>query len=95
MEEQTSREQIATLLTENNRLLTENNKMLKTMRRNAQIGFIFRIVWIAVLIGMPLVLYYYVIAPMLATLPFGGTSTTGGYAAQLEQLQELLRQLPQ
>ncbi|HEY4502716.1 MAG TPA: hypothetical protein VJH21_02700 [Candidatus Paceibacterota bacterium] len=51
------------LLEENLRLTKENNRLLRKLKRAQTISTIFKIIWIAVLIGVPLVLYVYVIEP--------------------------------
>ena len=54
---------IRTLLEQNLRLNRENNRLLRSMKRAANIGLFFRLVWIAVLIGVPVALYVYIIQP--------------------------------
>ncbi len=54
---------IEKLMVENQRLLAENNLILKKLQRGATWGFWFRIVWIAVLLGLPFVTYFYFVAP--------------------------------
>lgn len=58
-----SDDQIERLLQENQRLIRENNKMLKKMRRDAVIGHIMKVIWVLILIGVPVMLYYYFLAP--------------------------------
>lgn len=57
---------LSSLMKQNNELLRENNRLLKTMRRNARLSFIFRILWIALLIGLPFLFYSYFIEPYLS-----------------------------
>jgi hypothetical protein len=45
------------------RLLRENNQLLKKLYRHNVIGFTFRIIWYAILLGMPFALYFYVLGP--------------------------------
>lgn len=56
------------LLLENQRLLAENNKLLKKVYRNAMITFWVRIAWFLFIIGLPFVLYFYVIEPYFDAL---------------------------
>jgi len=56
------------LLRRNLELARENNKLLKKIRRNSLIANIMRIVWWAVIIGIPVFLYYYVFQPYLVEL---------------------------
>lgn len=60
------------LMKENNRLLIENNEMLKVMRRNARLAFVFRVIWICVLIVIPFVLYHYLHPYLSALSPLFG-----------------------
>ena len=62
------------LMLENQRLLTENNQLLKKLKKASVINFWFRIIWIAVLIGLPFLLYYYVIEPYFVS--FGSSFET-------------------
>lgn len=53
------------LLRENNKLIKENNEILKKLYHHSIIGFSFRILWIAVLLGVPFALYFYILEPYL------------------------------
>ncbi|QQR65428.1 hypothetical protein IPH92_02530 [Candidatus Kaiserbacteria bacterium] len=55
--------EILTLLRENAELTKQNNILLKKMYRNDMIGLWLRVVWYAVLIGLPFALYFYVLQP--------------------------------
>ncbi len=55
--------EIKALLRENQRLLVENNQLLRQMRRGTIIATIFRIIWLAVLIAIPLYIYFNYIEP--------------------------------
>lgn len=68
MEYVTDNNEIKALLLENQRLLEENNLLLQKIRRDAKISLILRVVWFAVLIGLPLALYYFVLEPNAGTL---------------------------
>lgn len=63
-----SHEDIRQLLLENQKLLTENNKLLRKMRRDAVVGFIFRILWLAIIFGLPFYFYFYFIQPNLGSI---------------------------
>jgi len=41
------------------RLLRENNRMLKKQEKRARFSFIWRIIWFLVIVGVPLVVSYY------------------------------------
>ncbi len=51
------------LLEENNALLKENHELLRKMYRNDMIGIGVRVVWYAVLIGLPFAVYFYLLEP--------------------------------
>jgi hypothetical protein len=66
--EHNEQQQLRQLVLENQRLLTENNQLLKMMNRRSIIGIWLRVVWAAFLIGLPFVLYFYVLEPYFDTL---------------------------
>jgi len=47
----------------NSKLLEENNQILKKIHRNAVWGFWLRVAWYLILIGLPFVVYFYIIEP--------------------------------
>lgn len=55
--------EILRLLRENRELAEANNVLLKKLYRHNMIGFTFRIVWYAILIGLPFAVYFYVLEP--------------------------------
>jgi len=73
------------LLEENNRLVSDNNKLLKKMHRNEMISLWLRIIWYAVLIGIPFALYIYVLEPYFDA--FGTSYET--FVEGIEQLPGL------
>ncbi len=56
------------LLTTNKRLLEENNKLLKKIHRGNVIQLWTRIAWYCILIGLPFLLYFYVLEPYFTAL---------------------------
>ena len=66
------------LLRRNLELTRENNKLLKKIRRNAVVANIMRLVWWAVIIGVPVFLYYYVFQPYIAELGAAYQGVTDG-----------------
>ncbi|MFC1733187.1 hypothetical protein ACFL6I_23050 [candidate division KSB1 bacterium] len=58
-------ESIQELLKKNIELTKENNKLLKKMRRNALLGGLLKLVWIAVIVGVPVYVYFNFLAPVL------------------------------
>ena len=81
------------------RLTKENNRMLHSMRRNAWLGGIFKLVMWVVLFIVPLWLYLQYVAPMMAGMletyqQLQGTSAQaqtqfGQMSAYMEQLKSL------
>jgi hypothetical protein len=63
MEKPEDHGEIKRLLTQNAELIKENNVLLKKLHRNSVIGIWLRIVWYGLLIGLPFVLYFYVLEP--------------------------------
>jgi hypothetical protein len=68
-------------------LTRENNKLLRKMRRSAMISTIVWIVWYGILIGGPVIIYYYLIQPYLSV--FSDT-----YGSGIENLQDFGNQIP-
>lgn len=58
-----SRDEIKDFLKENRELLDENNKILKKIHRNAMWALWLRVLWYAVLIGLPFAFYFYIVEP--------------------------------
>ena len=71
------------LLEESLRLTKENNRLLRKLKRAQTIGTIFKIIWIAVLIGVPVVLYVYVIQPYYE-----------GVQTRYDELQQTIEAIP-
>ena len=63
-----TQQQLHELMLENQRLLTENNQLLNKINRRSIWSFWFRLAWMMVLIGIPFVLYFYVIEPYFSAL---------------------------
>lgn len=59
-------------LEENTALVRENNALLKKLRRNSIIEMWLRVVWYAILIGLPFALYFYILEPYFEV--FGASS---------------------
>jgi uncharacterized membrane protein (DUF106 family) len=63
MENNEVHEEMMRLLKENAALAQENNELLKTLNRHLTITFWLRIVWYAIIIGMPFAVYFYLLQP--------------------------------
>lgn len=62
---------VAELVRQNIKLTKENNRLLHSMRRAAWWSTFFRILWMAILIGVPIALYYYFLQPYYKGLSEG------------------------
>ena len=60
-------EELMALLKEDTELAREINRLLKKMHRNAIIEMWLRVLWYALLIGLPFALYFYILEPYLGT----------------------------
>ena len=77
-ENQHEHEKMQRLLLENQKLLAENNELLKKLQRNARVTMWVRIIWFLFIIGIPFVLYFYIIQPYFDALGSSfGTFQTG------------------
>lgn len=79
--------EIQKLLVENQRLLQENNQLLKQMRRSTLIGYVFRLVWFILMLGIPAYLYYTLIAPNIDTIK-EKAGTLEQMSAEAQKLKE-------
>jgi hypothetical protein len=82
------------LARENNRLLVENNELLKKMDRRYIRGFWVKLIWFAILIGLPILFYSYFINSYMSLLglPTSGAGTsTSKTSVNAEQILDLLR----
>jgi len=71
------------LLEENLKWSKENNRLLRKIRRAATYGLIIRTLWMAVLIGVPLALYVYILEPYYT-----------GLRSEFEQFKQKIENLP-
>jgi hypothetical protein len=56
-------EELLRLTRENNELIKQNHEYLRKMYRNDMIGITVRLVWYALLIGLPFAVYFYLLEP--------------------------------
>lgn len=61
-------EEMLRLLRENIEVTKENNKILHKLYRHNVIGFATTVIWYGILIGLPLVAYYYILVPYFDAL---------------------------
>lgn len=55
--------QMKALLEENLEVAKENQKFLKKLHRASIVGIYMRVIWYALLIGLPFALYFYILEP--------------------------------
>ena len=65
---QKDHEKIQRLLLENQKLMAENNEILKKLKRNSAISLWMKIIWFLFIIGLPFVIYFYVVQPYFDAL---------------------------
>lgn len=56
-------DELKRLLEENLAAERESQRLIKTLLRYSWYGFFFRLVWFALLIGLPFALYFYILEP--------------------------------
>lgn len=81
------------LLDKTFRLARENNRILKTMRRNAFVGGIIRLIIWVLLLGIPLLLYIQYIHPVLSNMVETLDQVQGAgneFSAQFAEFGELM-----
>jgi hypothetical protein len=92
-EREDAHEEMLRLTRENNQLLQENHLLIKKMYRNDMIGLVFKIIWYAVLIGLPFAVYFYLLQPYFEA--FGANYETFRLGmAEIPGLKGLERFLP-
>jgi hypothetical protein len=85
------------LLEQTYKIERENNKMLKGMRRNAFLGGIFRLLWYALLLGLPLWAYVTYLQPVVNSMLNTAHQVQGTSAQvqlQIQELQGALQKIP-
>ncbi|MBI2617968.1 hypothetical protein HYW58_00745 [Candidatus Kaiserbacteria bacterium] len=78
------------LLRKNLELTEENNRLLRKMRRGAILGGIMKLVWLAVIIGVPVYLYIHFLAPILDQV-VGAAQTVQEVGGKVENIQGQLQ----
>jgi|TARA_Y100000310_G_scaffold7875_1_gene8556 hypothetical protein len=71
-------------------LIEENNKLLKRMQRAAMWGIIFRVLWWAILLGLPFIIYLYFIEPYAG----GIIETYTGFKGGVDSATQVTDNLP-
>ncbi len=58
-------EEMLRLMRENSVLIQENNKLLHKLYRHSILGFTVKVIWFAVIIGLPFAVYFYFLGPYI------------------------------
>ena len=84
-------EEIVRLLRENQSLLQQNNELLHKQEQRERRRLIFKVIWYTILLGIPLIAYYYLYSMFTGFLGGGPTTSVQPVMtpAVLEQLLEL------
>lgn len=80
-------ETILLLTKQNQELLKANNELLNTINRREIRHFWFKVVWYAILLGVPLFAYYYLYNAFLGNLSGGDAQSNLNY----EMINEALK----
>jgi len=83
------------LLVKQNELLEENNRILKRLQRFEIIGIWTKVIWYALLIGIPFALYYYFLEPYFTALGSSYETFSAGIheIPGLKYLEEIINQM--
>ncbi len=82
------------LLEETYKLVRANNKILRSMRRRAWVGSVVKVIFWALMVGVPAWLYYQYAQPLMGQL-MDTIGQVQGASAQLQQIGGGLQQLNQ
>jgi len=77
-------DEIKRLLTENLEVTKQNHLLLEKMHRMHLMTFWLKFLWFIIIVGLPLLAFYYVVEPYMAALGMNS-----------EQFQLMLKDLPQ
>ncbi len=90
----TDHEKMRGLLEANNALLLENNALLKKIDRRDIRAMWFKIIWVAVIIGLPLIFLSYFMTNYMSMLGVpAGSSDTTSILNSLQEAQKTLDEL--
>ena len=81
---------IRDLVKKNLELTKENNALLRKMRRGAIFGGILKLIWLAIIVGVPLYLYINYLAPVLDQV-VGAAQTVQEVGGKVESLPQDLQ----
>jgi predicted anti-sigma-YlaC factor YlaD len=83
MEDKNDQAQMLELLTKNNQLLADNNEMLHKQERRAKWALVGKVIWFLIIVGMPLLVLYYLQDTLNNLLGVSTTIQNGGIDIQM------------
>jgi len=83
-------EEVKQLLRQNLELTQENNKLLKKARRARTWGVIFRVLWWAIILGLPFILYFYFLESYVGDI----VETYTGFKGGVDSVNQVNNNLP-
>lgn len=86
-------ETILSLTKQNHELLLANNLLLQKMDRRYIRGFWFKLLWFAILIGLPIILLPYIMSTVMGSMGLQSSSSDTNMSQTLKNAQETLRML--
>ena len=81
---------IQALLRKNLQLSEENNRLLHKMRRGAIWGGIMKLLWLAIIIGVPVYLYFTFLAPIMEQV-LGAAQSAQEVGIKVQGIQDQIK----
>lgn len=85
-----SHEELVRMLQENKALITDTNKRMRRMEARANIGLAFKLVWIAILLAIPFILFSMLSNAFTAKVQTA-PSETSEYSTMLKGLGKVIK----
>ena len=86
-------ETLLSLTKANHELLIANNELLMKFDRRYVRGFWFKLIWFAILIGLPIILLPYIMSTLMGSVGLQGSSSSSSMSETLKNAQETLKLL--
>jgi hypothetical protein len=84
-------ELVIELLRANQDLLRQNNELLQKQERRERRRLVFKVIWYTILLGIPMVAYYFLYSTFVGLTGGGAGVETSGIAVPPGVLEELLK----
>ncbi len=82
-------ELIISLLRDNQALLQTNNELLQKQELREKRRFLFKIIWYTILLGVPMIAYYFLFNAFIGVWGGGQSTDIGGVSIPSGTLEEL------